>query len=314
MQQVIDQRHLADTAALHQQFEQAVPFRHLALTDFLARDFYERIKAEFPVPDVEAMRSEFGDASLKHTVESITGLGDTFRAWDATLRSPEFIHWLECVTGIEGLIFDPSYEGAGTHNNLHGQSLDLHIDFNYHHATRHHRRLNLIVYLNDEWDPQWGGAIELHKDAWDRSAEAFSVSYPPGGNIAVLFETNEHSWHGFRRIDLPEDKRHLSRKSLTVYYYSKERPAEECAPDHSTIYVPDWIPESVRPGEVLDHAAYQELEQVMTRRDHYLQRLYARETDLQQRYMRTIRVLLPLRRMLHRLGLLKLVRRMLGRA
>lgn len=302
-----------ETDALKEGFATAKPFRHVCITDFLDTDFYPRIQAEFPVPQPEQMRSEFGDKSLKHTVQKIARLGDAFKAWDATLRSPAFIAWLETITGIEGLLFDPDYEGAGTHNNLHGQSLDLHIDFNHHYATRYHRRLNLIVYLNDEWEPGWGGAIELHENAWDRSGTGHRVSYLPSSNVAVLFETNEHSWHGFKQINLPEDKRHLSRKSLTVYYYSKTRPADESAPDHSTIYVPDWIPESIKPGHVLTHEAFAELEQLMTRRDHYLQRLYDRETDLQNRYSQTISVLQPIKRVLHRVGLLTPLRRLLGR-
>lgn len=313
MSPVIHPRYLNNAATLNTAFASATPFRHLTLTEFLKPQFYRAVQDEFPVPEGNSMRSEFGDTSLKHTRQDIVALGDAFRNWDATLQSAEFIGWLEAVTGIEGLIFDPTYEGAGTHNNLHGQSLDLHIDFNHHHATRYHRRLNLIVYLNDEWQPEWGGAIELHRDAWDRSPEREWVSYPPSGNVAVLFETNEHSWHGFREIRLPEDKRHLSRKSLTVYYYTKERPQDECAPDHSTIYVPDWIPETVQPGEVLSQEAYDDLVTVMTRRDHYLQRLYARETDLQDRYSKVVHWLLPLRRALQWLGLLPLIRRIAGR-
>lgn len=301
--------HLADTAALARRFQSAQSFRHLLLKDFLAPDFVGAVLAEFPEPDANAMRSEFGDQSKKHTVEAITDLGPAFRRWDALLQSPGFIDWLETLTGIEGLLFDPGYEGAGTHNNLHGQSLDIHIDFNHHHATGHHRRLNLIVYLCDEWDPEWGGCIELHRDAWDRSPNRQFVSYPPMKNHAVLFETNEHSWHGFREIRLPADKRHLSRKSLTVYYYSATRPAEECAPHHSTIYVPDWIPETIRAGEVLTPAAYAELEQVMTRRDHYLQRLYARESLLQDRYARALRYLRPIRRLAVGMGLDGLIKR-----
>jgi Rps23 Pro-64 3,4-dihydroxylase Tpa1-like proline 4-hydroxylase len=313
MQRVLQAEHLQQVAMLRQQFSDAKPFKHLCLPNFLCEPFYRDIQREFPSPEQDAMRSEFGDRSLKHTCEHITALGEAFRFWDATLRSREFIQWLEQVTGIEGLIFDPTYEGAGTHNNLHGQSLDLHIDFNHHHATRQHRRLNLIVYLNDGWDETWGGAIELHKDAWDRRPDREWVSYPPGGKMAVLFETNEHSWHGFREIRLPENKRHLSRKSLTVYYYSEDRPEAERAPDHSTIYVPDWIPESVVPGEVLSQDAYRELVTVMTRRDHYLQRLYARETDLQDRYSKAMRFLLPVRRVLRRLGLLSVLRKLSGR-
>jgi hypothetical protein len=96
-------------------------------------------------------------------------------------------------------------------------------------------------------------------------------------NHAVLFETNERSWHGFDEIKLPEEKQHLSRRSLTVYYYSKHGETNDIADEHSTIYVPNWIPASVKPGEVLSEDAYRELETVMYRRDHYLQHLYKRE-------------------------------------
>jgi len=64
------------------------------------------------------------------------------------------------------------------------------------------------------------------------------VGYAPRGNLAALFETNEHSWHGFRTIALPEDKDHPSHKSLTVYYYGKERPAEE----RRAFQAPPWAP------------------------------------------------------------------------
>ena len=303
--------HIDDAPTLASQFQAAQPFRHLLLRDFLEPQFIDAIVEEFPSPNLEAMRSEFGDASKKHTVEAIVDLGPAFRRWDALLQSPSFIEWLETVSGIDGLRFDPSYEGAGTHNNLHGQALDIHIDFNHHHVTRYHRRLNLIVYLCEEWDADWGGCIELHRNGWDRSADREFVCYPPLKNHAVLFETNEQSWHGFREIKLPEDKRHLSRKSLTVYYYSTTRPEVECAADHSTIYVPDWIPDSVKPGELLSDEAYRQLEVVMTRRDHYLRRLYERESLLQDRYVRLLRYVLPLRNVAKFLGLDAVLKRLM---
>ena len=223
------------------------------------------------------MLSEFGDRSLKHKVEDLSALGEPFQQWDALLKSKGFIAWLETVTGIPGLIFDPTYVGAGTHNNFCGQSLDMHIDFNRHPVNGLHRRLNLIVYLCPEWDLSWGGCLKLQKDAWDRTGQQQERVYPPFMNHAVLFETNERSWHGFDEIKLPEDKQYLSRRSLTVYYYSKHRETNDVADEHSTIYVPDWIPPSVKPGEVLSEDAYRDLEKVMYRRDHYLQHLYKRE-------------------------------------
>lgn len=279
MHDIVNENVTKDLASLATAFHTGDPFRHVLIEDFLAQDFLKAIHDEFPRPEPEDMRSEFGRRSRKHAVHDITEIGPAFRRWDDTLRSPEFIGMLEQITGIDGLIHDPEYHGAGTHNNMNGQGMDVHIDFNLHRTTGYHRRLNLIIYLGPEWDPAWGGNLELHKDPWDRRNDYFK-SYPPFCNHAVLFETNEHSWHGFDNIRLPDDRQDVSRKSLTVYYYTKTRPEEERARKHGTIYVQKAIPDSVQPNEVLTPDAYRELEQIFKRRDNYLKGLYTRESNL----------------------------------
>ncbi len=270
---------LGDLDAKSAAFASGDPFRHVLITDFLQPAFLDRILEEFPEPEPEKLVNEFGGPSKKHAVHDIARLGPAFLEWHRLLQSPEFIAYIERITGIEGLLFDPEYHGAGTHNNLNGQGMDAHIDFNLHRTTNYHRRLNLIVYINREWDPSWGGNLELHKDPWDRVNDYFKT-YPPHFNHAVIFETNEHSWHGFDTITLPDDKAHLSRKSLTVYYYSKERPAEEIAPKHGTIYVQKGVPDSIKPTQVVSREAYRELRQLIHRRDQYLKALYTRESNL----------------------------------
>ena len=68
----------------------------------------------------------------------------------------------------------------------------------------------------------------------------------------VIFETNEHSWHGFPRVDLSEEKRSLSRRSFALYYYTDSRPEDEVGPEHSTIYVDQRLPDDFKMGLVLD--------------------------------------------------------------
>ncbi|MEM6773387.1 MAG: 2OG-Fe(II) oxygenase [Pseudomonadota bacterium] len=292
-------------------FADARPFRHVLMESFLTSGFLESILAQFPEANPSEMTNEFGGRSLKHAVSDIRGLGPAYRAWDAVLRSDEFIAFLEHVTGIPDLLYDPGYFGAGTHNNLHGQSLDLHVDFNRHPETDYHRRLNLIVYLCEEWQEDWGGSIELHRDAWDRSRDREFVSYPPYANNAVLFETHEHSWHGFAPINLPEERRHLSRKSLTVYYYTRQLESGRAAGTHSTVYVPGWIPDSVRPGEPLSEEAFAELEAMLHRRDHFLRGLYRSHHRQVEDYHRVLRKLRPLYVLARRLGLLDIAKKLL---
>src|SRR5260370_715803 len=80
------------------------------------------------------------------------------------------------------------------------------------------------------------GALELHSNP-RRPEENRVQAYNPTFNRAVLFETNERSWHGFPRVELPPAERHRSRKSVSIYLYTRERPAGEIAPVHGTFYV-----------------------------------------------------------------------------
>jgi hypothetical protein len=191
------------------------------------------------------------------------------------------------ITGIPELKFDPEYFGGGTHENLHGQSLNPHVDFNYHPLTRQHRRLNLILYLSTEWERSWNGSIRLHCDPYKTPAEDEIVTITPAFNRCVIFETNEHSWHGFERINLPEDKRHLSRKSFALYYYTDSRPAQEQVAEHSTIYVEEHLPEHYQAGMKLGVEELQHIRNLLTNRDQHLRRLYRdiKELNVNMNYL-----------------------------
>jgi hypothetical protein len=95
--------------------------------------------------------------------------------------------------------------------------------------------------------------------------------FVPLFNRAVIFETNEYSWHGFPVIRLPQDKKHLSRKSFSIYLYTKDRPAEEVVAPHTTFYVARPFPSHVKSGQVLAEKDYQYLRGLMANRDGLIQ-------------------------------------------
>jgi len=123
------------------------------------------------------------------------------------------------LTGISDLIADETLFGGGTHDNQDGQGLDNHVDFNFDERRMLHRRINLLIYLNKEWEDEWGGAIELHSNPRNAAVDEVK-SFLPIFNRALIFETSEYTWHGFRRITLPPDRQHLSRKSFSIYLLS----------------------------------------------------------------------------------------------
>ncbi|MDQ6708115.1 MAG: 2OG-Fe(II) oxygenase [Acidobacteriota bacterium] len=273
---------------LKQQFQSNRPFRHVVVDRFLEPSFCDRLLAEFPGFDATKARNELGEVGRKAVVPDIATIGAAYTEFDRLMRSRDFLTLLGELTGIPKLVYDPEYIGGGTHENLHGQDLDPHIDFNYHPHRPLHRRLNLIVFLNPEWKESWGGCLELYRDAWDRdNGEARTIV--PIANRAVVFETTENSWHGFRRIELPEDRQHVSRRSVAVYFYTVERPAEQTAPSHGTVYVPRELPEHLRPGYTLNDADTEHMQILIARRDAQIRFLYEREMEYSAAMSRLMR-------------------------
>jgi hypothetical protein len=263
---------LAKTDVLAARFAPREPFRHIVIDDFFSPDYAAQLLDQFPPFERGNARNEAGELGNKSTVERIRGLGAAYAALDDLVQSREFLDLIGGITGIDGLLYDPWYFGGGTHENRQGQDLDAHVDFNRHPVNRWHRRLNLIVYLNREWQDDWGGSLQLHSDP--RSADDRIITVTPRFNRAVIFETTETSWHGFPRIALPEHKQALARKSVALYFYTTARPVEETAGTHSTIYVDAPLPARFAAGRTLDAADVDELRGLLARRDQHNQRLY----------------------------------------
>lgn len=267
-------------AQWRERFDAAEPFRHVVIDEFLDPDFAQRLLEEFPSYEKGNSASDDGRAGGKSTVERIRSLGPAFAEVDATIQTRAFLDFVGALTGIEQLLYDPFYLGGGTHENRNGQMLQAHIDFNYHPSERWHRRLNLIVYLNPRWGKEWGGNLELFRDPYADVQPLARVA--PVFNRCVLFETTEHSWHGFDRIQLPPDRLELSRKSIALYFYTKDRPAEETAGKHTTHYVNRQLDERFRAGHVLTERDVADLRELIAHRDNQLRDLYAENSRLLQ--------------------------------
>ena len=143
------------------------------------------------------------------------------------LYSPMVRHAVGKATGIDNLVPDPYWHnggvfGGGMHQIPQGGFLKMHVDFNLHPKGLY-RRANLLLYVNEEWNSEWGGNLQLGE----------LVTVEPLGGRAVLFGTTEDSWHGHPEpLETPDG---VSRRSIAVYYYTKTAPPGLADP-HTTVY------------------------------------------------------------------------------
>jgi hypothetical protein len=219
---------LPDLAA---RYRQAAPFPHITLENFLEDALARRLAQEFPGPRETAW------IHYKHYNENTLGRNkrDEFPCETGLVidefNSARFASFVSQLTGIAGLVADPDLDGAGMHQTEPGGFLNIHADFSaHHHQKQWRRRVNLILYLNPDWQPGWGGELEF----WDRDMRACVTKIPPLLNRAVFFTTNELSFHGYPApIKFPPG---ASRKSLALYYYTVE--TESNSAGESTRYRP----------------------------------------------------------------------------
>ena len=257
---------------IQHQFQSARPFKYVVIDDFLQPENAAALLRDFPSFDKKYALNEHGEVGLKAVVTGVSSISPFYGAFFKYINSAAFLQQITELTGIQNLIADETLFGGGTHENRDGQSLDIHVDFNIDDRRMLHRRLNVLVYLNPEWEAAWGGMIALHSNPWDQSVNQ-KLSFAPLLNRALIFETNEYSWHGFERINLPEDKKSLSRKSFSIYLYTKDRPVEEVVAPHTTFYVPNPLPQRFQAAYTLTDADATELRTLMASRDGLL-RMY----------------------------------------
>ena len=220
----------ADPQALHDPYVQAQPFPHIVLDNLFPDEVLDQVLAEFPRPDEIAWRKFDNPTERKLGYWHESELRPALERFLWRMSSPPVLQFLQTLTGIDGLIPDPYFGGAGPHQILPGGFLKVHVDFNWPPLLKLDRRLNLIVYLNKDWKEEYGGHIEL----WNRDVTRCERKVLPVFNRTILFSTTDFSYHGHPEpLACPEGR---SRKSVSFYYYTNGRPDEERSAPHDTIF------------------------------------------------------------------------------
>ncbi len=214
---------------LSSSYQSATPFPHAVIDNFLDADALRPLLAEFP-SRVGKDHFDRSQERLKYQFAPWEVEGDALRNLLTQLNSAAFVRFLEKLTGIKGLIPDPYYEGGGLHETMPGGHLSVHADFNVHGRMKLQRRLNFLLYLNDDWSPDYGGQLEL----WDRDMKACQVKVIPEIGRAVIFNTDLDSFHGHPEpLTCPAGR---SRRSIATYYYTAPEHGVASLPKRTTVF------------------------------------------------------------------------------
>lgn len=226
------ERHLLDYDRVRKQFVEgheeyvgAHPFPHIAFDNFVAPEVTDAVLEGFPSPSADinwrqlvatgedGAKVQFNKQGMPHLFK-IPAVARQL-IWE--LNSSSFIRCLEKLTGIENLIPDPSLRGGGLHQILPGGLLGVHADFTHHVDYDLERRVNLLLYLNKDWQDEYQGHLEL----WNHDATRCVKRLRPLVGRCVIFNTDADSYHGHPRpLECPEG---MSRKSIAIYYYTLGR-------------------------------------------------------------------------------------------
>ncbi len=233
----------------------AEPFPHIVLENFLPSELIVGLANHFPT---EALKSdvnfEYGYAG-HHKRQILPSDCDEYcrRTFDF-FNSQPFLQFLEGLSTIQGLVPDPYFAGGGFHETGRGGKLGIHADFRINNNLHLSRRINVIIYLNQEWFEEYKGSLEL----WSRDMKMMVKSVSPTFNRCVIFNTDADSYHG--HPDELNNPKGVMRRSIALYYYTASREIYNEVPNRSTMY-------AARPGD----AAAVRREAISLRIDQYLE-------------------------------------------
>jgi hypothetical protein len=194
------------------------PFPHIAIDNFLPDNLLQFICRNFPVDPTDREKVfEKGYTGLHKRQISPYACSSDLTNLFLFFNSAPMLQFLESMTAIEGLIADPYFSGGGFHEIYSGGLLGIHSDFKINESLHLERRLNIIIYLNEDWRAEYGGNLEL----WDPEMTSCVKSIAPVSNRCVIFNTDRDSNHGHPDpLTTPEG---ISRRSIALYYYTASK-------------------------------------------------------------------------------------------
>ncbi len=188
----------------------AKPFPYLVIDGFCDEEKLK--KAYDAIPDLENKSRDYVFANNKFEKSNYKEICPEFKDLYEELNSQRMNDFLSFITN-EDVFVDPKNFGGGLHQGKKNSFLDMHLDFNYHPINKNwYRNLNLLLYLNYDWKPEYGGQLKL-RDLRNDKEDEIEVPF----NRLIIQQTRGFTLHGYDMTSFPEG---IYRTSIATYAYS----------------------------------------------------------------------------------------------
>lgn len=197
------------------EFKSGGIFEYVVIDEFCDPKKLLDLVNQIPDPDISGVNKsrDYIFAKNKYEKSQFRQYGKLFDELYHDLISDRFKKQLRIITG-ESVFVDEDFHGGGLHQGGKGSYLNMHADFNFH-PNNHSwfRNLNILLYLNVDWRPEYGGQLKLRNKLNDKRTEI-----EPLFNRCVIMFTRDYTIHGYDPINFPNGQ---YRRSIAAYAYSE---------------------------------------------------------------------------------------------
>ncbi len=181
------------------------PFPHVVVDDFFPPQLLRAVALAWPDPSWHGWYVYANERQYKRASDLVSPLHGYLAETLHLLAMLDVGRWLS----LEHTVADLSLYGAGLHELPPGGFVARHLDASHHARLGLARAWSAALYVHEQWEPHWGGALELLSDAEP-------VVVPPLPGRLVVFACGNSSWHAVGPVACPPG---FSRRSLSLFGY-----------------------------------------------------------------------------------------------
>lgn len=216
---------------MRERMRKATPFPHLTVYGWFNPVLLELVHEEFDLFDRAQWKVNRNEQELTYRSGRHDRLGPASRLYFDIVNSGWFVEMIAAITDTEDLLPDPTLLNGGLHETRAHGKFGVHRDFDRHARYGLSNRMVFITYLNRNWDPTWGAALDL----WDIDADASAGKILPDFGTSVIMMHGPKSFHGHPEpMTTPAGQ---TRRSLATYYYDNPAAVQMRAQRISSVFL-----------------------------------------------------------------------------